>query len=171
MYSKYTTPLLSSSHCAHCHLHLVVVALWWHSPCALHHRHGDVVAILVVIIIVPVVPPHCPHPPHGAGWWWWGRRRHCAPHCHSCPRRHLIVVPVPLAIVPLVIVDMSPWHWPWSSRHRHHCVNTGRVVGSPSIVLSLLLCPLLSLSLPSPSSLLSRCCPPRLPPVVVVRDR
>ena len=122
-------------------------------------------------------PPHCPHPPRGAGWWWWGHRCHCAPHLaraprhRSCPHRCLIVMPVPLLIVPLIVIDVSPWHWPWMSRRHHHCVDAGRVVGSLSIILSSLSCPSLSLLLPSPSSSLSHCCPPHLPPVVVVHDR
>ena len=134
---------------------------------------------------VVVVSCHCRprHPPRGAGWWWWGRH-HCraphlarAPRCHSRPRHRLVVMPVPLLVVPLIIVDVLLWHWPWTSRCcRHRRVNAGRVVGSPSIILSLSLCPSLSslcpvllLLLPSPS-LLSRRCPPHLPPVVVVHD-
>ena len=41
MYSKYTTPSSLSSHRAHRHLHLVVTASWWYSPCVLHCCHGD----------------------------------------------------------------------------------------------------------------------------------
>ena len=155
MYSKYTTFSSSSSHRACC------------------------------------PPPRCPHPSCGAGWWWWGRccrRVPCLAHApcrRSRPRRCLVVMPVPLLVVPLIIVDVSPWHWPWTSHRRCHHVDAGRVVGSPSIILSsllcpsllllcpllLLLCPSLSLSLPSPSSSLSCHCPPHLPLVVVVRDR
>ena len=120
-------------------------------------------------------PPRRPHPPRGAGWWWWGRRRRRAPHlaraphCCSRPCCHLVIMPVPLLVVPLIVVDVSPWHWPWTSRHCCcHCVDAGRVVGSPSIVLSSLSCPSLSLLSPLPSSSLSRRCPPRLPLVVVV---
>ena len=171
MYSKYTTPSSSLSHRAHWHLHLVVVALRWHSPCALRCHRGDG-GDCPGSCRHPRRPPPCrPHPPHRAGWWWWGCRHHCAPRRHSHPRRRLVVVPVPLLIVPLVVINVSPWHWPWMSCHCRCHVDTGRVVGSPSIVLSLLLCPSLSLLLPSPSSSLSCCCPPRLPLVVVVRDR
>ena len=192
MYSKYTTPSSSSSHCAHHHLHLVIITLRWHLPCTLHRCRGDGGGCPGSRCCCPhCPPPHHPHPPCGAGWWWWGRR-HCraprlahAPCRHSHPRRHLIVMPVPLLVVPLIVVDMSPWHWPWTSHRRHHCVDAGRVVGSLSIVLSLLSCPLLLLSCPSlllscpsllllspsPSSSLSRHCPPRLPPVMVVHDR
>ena len=126
-------------------------------------------------------PPRCPHPPRGAGWWWWGHRHHCAPclsHApcrRSCPHRCLVVMPISL-----LVVNVSPWHWPWTS----HCcccccccVNAGRVVGLPSIVLSSSSCPSLSSSCPSlslssplPSSSLSHHCPPCLPLVVVVRD-
>ena len=129
-------------------------------------------------------PPRHPHPPHGAGWWWWGRchRRAphlaCAPHCRSCPCCRLVVMPVPLLIIPLVIIDVLPWHWPWTSCHHCRHVDAGRVVGLPSIVLSSSSCPLLSslchlllLLSPLPSSSLSHCCPPRLPLVVVVHDR
>ena len=177
MYSKYTTPSLSLSHRAHCHLHLVVVASRWHSPCVLHCRRGDGGGHPGSHHCHPRRPPPCrPHPPRGAGWWWWGRRRRCAPRHHSRPRHHLIVVPVPLLVIPLVVIDVSPWHWPWTSCCCCRHVDAGRVVGSPSIVLSSLLCPLLlslcpllSLSSLSPSSL-SHCCPPCLPPVVVVHD-
>ena len=177
MYSKYTTPSSSSSHHAHRHLHVVIVASQWHLPCMLRCHHGDGGGRPGSHRCRPHhPPPHCPHPPHGAGWWWWGRRcchapcLACAPHCRSCPRCHLVVMPVPLLLVPLLVVDMLPWHWPWTSCHRHCRVDTGRVVGSLSIVLSSLSCPSLSLSSPSPSSLLSCRCPPRLPPVVVVHD-
>ena len=175
MYSKYTTLLSSLSHCAHHHLHLIVITLQWHSPCALHCRRGDGGGRPGSHRCRPCRPPPCrPHPPRGAGWWWWwGRHCHhaphlaCAPHHRSHPRRRLIVVPIPL-----LVIDVSPWNWPWTSRccHCHH-VDAGRVVGSPSIVLSSLLCPSLSLLLPSPSSSLSCHCPPCLPPVVVVHDR
>ena len=183
MYSKYTTPSLSSSHRAHCHLHLVVVTSRWHLPCALCHRRRDGGGHPGSCRCPRCPSPHRPHPPCGAGWWWWGRCHHCAPHLahapcrHSRPRHRLVVVPIPLLIVPLVVVDVLPWHWPWMSRCCHCHVDAGRVVGSLSIVLSSLSCPSLSLScplllllLPSPSSSLSHCCPPRLPPVVVVHD-
>ena len=173
MYSKYTTPSSLSSHCAHCHLHLVVVASQWHSPCVLHRCHGDGGGRPDSHCRCPHhPPPRRPHPPRGAGWWWWGRRCCCAPHlaraprCRSRPHCRLIIVPVPL-----LIVDMSPWHWPWTSCCHCHHVNAGRVVGSLSIVLLSLLCPSLLLLSPSPSSSLSCHCPPRLPLVVVVRDR
>ena len=177
MYSKYITPLSSLSHHAHCHLHLIVVASQWHSPCVLHCHRGDGGGRPGSCCRCPCCPPSCcPHPPRGAGWWWWGCRHRRAPHLarpprhRSRPRHHLVVMPVPLLVIPLVVIDMSPWHWPWMSCHRCHCVDAGRVVGSPSIILLLLLCPSLLLLLPSPSSLLSHCCPPRLPPVVVVHD-
>ena len=178
MYSKYTTPSLSSSHHTHRHLHLVIVASWWHSPCTLRRHRGDGGGHPGSCCRCPHCPPPChPHPLHGAGWWWWGCRCCCAPHLahapcrRSRPRCHLVIMPVPLLVIPLIIIDMSPWHWPWMSHRRRHCVDAGRVVGSPSIVLSLLLCPSLSLSLPSPSSSLSCCCPPCLPLVVVVCDQ
>ena len=178
MYSKYTTPSSLSSHHAHRHLHLVIIISWWHSPCTLHRRCGDGGGHPGSCCCCPRCPPPChPHPPCGAGWWWWGRHCRRAPHlaraprCRSCPRRCLVVVPVPLLVVPLVVVVVSPWHWPWTSRHRCCRVDAGRVVGSPSIVLSLLLCPSLLLLSPLPSSSLSRCCPPHLPLVVVVHDR
>ena len=180
MYSKYTTPSSLSSHHAHRHLHLVIIISWWHSPCTLHRRCGDGGGHPGSRCHCPCCPPPCrPHLPRGAGWWWWGhrhRRAPClahAPHHCSRPCRRLVIVPVPL-----LVVDVSPWHWPWTLHHRCHCVDAGRVVGSLSIILLSLSCPLLSLScpslslsLPSPSSSLSRCCPSRLPPVVVVHDR
>ena len=135
MYSKYTTPSSLSSHHAHCHLHLVVVASRWHLPCTLCRCRGDGGGHPGSRHRRPhCPPPHCPHPPHGAGWWWWGCCHCCAPRlahaprCCSCPHRRLIVVPVPLLIVPLVVVDvlMQAGWWgcrPLSCCHCHapHC--------------------------------------------------
>ena len=152
-----TTPSLSLSHCAcHCCL-LLLLVLWWHSPCTLHHRgdgggrpgsHHH--------------PPPChPHPPRRAGWWWWGRPCCCAPRLthppRCCPCRRLIVAPIAISLSPLspschrapppchylIVVDVSPWHWPWASRRHCHHVDgeKGVVVGLPSLLSSLSLCP------------------------------
>ena len=39
----------------------------------------------------------------------------------------LIVPLVPLVVVVVVVIAIvSPWHWPWASRRRHHRVDAGQ---------------------------------------------
>ena len=64
-----------------------------------------------------------------AGWWCHRCRcaSRCAPPCPRPPRR-LVVIPffVPLVSVPLVVVIVLPWHWPWASHHCRRRVNAGQ---------------------------------------------
>ena len=197
MYSKYTTPSLSSSHRAHRHLHLIIVTLQWHSPCTLRRRRRDGGGHPGSHCRHPHCPPPCrPHSPCGAGWWWWGCRHCCAPRlaCAPCHRSHprccLIIMPVPLLVVPLVVtltlvaVSLS-CPSPSLSLLCRHGVGHGRHVVVVVVSMqagwwgrrpsSCCRCHAPCCCCRAPCchchAPCCRCCPPRLPLVVVVHDR
>ena len=113
-----TATLLPWGWCGHA---VAIVVSPWHSPCMLCCRRHR-------IVLTTTSSSHRSHLVAVGAWGWW-----CDVLSPSLSRRGIrhvrciVVVSliIPLIPVPLVIVIVSPWYWPWASHRCHCCVDAG----------------------------------------------
>ena len=102
------------------HAVAIVISLW-HSPCTLRHHHHRVALTTTSSL--------CRSHLVAVGvWGWWCDMLSPSSSRHGIHHVHCIVVIsliIPLVPVPLIVVVVSPWYWPWVSHHRCCHVDAG----------------------------------------------